>query len=106
MTPVAMGNFPTDFCRCSLVALYFTITDMIFRRMAVEIFCLIFKVSRMVFLQFSFFNDSYPVFCGTVFCCFAVDCLHLGLYFLFFAALVWEWDGNGDNPMRIPWKCE
>jgi len=62
MTPVAMGNFPTDFCRCSLVALYFTITDMIFRRMAVEIFCLIFKVSRMVFFYNFHFSTIHIQF--------------------------------------------
>ena len=47
------GRISTD----SLLLWTFTVTDITFRMMTVEILCLIFNVLRMVFLEFSLFDD-------------------------------------------------
>ena len=46
------GEFPRI-----LMLWTFTVTDITFRMMTVEILCLIFNVLRMVFLEFSLFDD-------------------------------------------------
>ena len=72
---------------------YSTVTIITFWRMAVENFCLIFKVLWMV-LEFSFFSDWCPVFRGTVFLLLDCRLFAFTLYCFDVRVQEWEWDLN------------
>ena len=58
----------------------------------------------MVFLEFLFFNDGCPLFCGTVFL--LLDCRLFAFTVYCFAVRVWKWDGNENNTLGIPREWE
>ena len=76
---------------------YSRITDIAFWRIIAEMVLSVFR--SIVNDVFNFFNAWRPVFCGTVFL--LLDCRLFAFTVYGFAERVWEWDGNGNNPICI-----
>ena len=76
---------------------YSRITDIAFWRITAEMVLSVFR--SIVNDVFNFFNAWRPVFCGTVFL--LLDCRLFAFTVYGFAERVWEWDGNGNNPICI-----
>jgi len=76
---------------------YSRITEIAFWRIIAEMVLSVFR--SIVNDVFNFFNAWRPVFCGTVFL--LLDCRLFAFTVYGFAERVWEWDGNGNNPICI-----